>query len=112
MKEPVTCPSCDTEMDLVTDKQKIGTAIGGGIGSVAGLFGRGIAMKKGALIGATVGSLVPGPASIPARAAGGLLGALFGFIMGCAIGGQVGRQIDEFMIGRYRCPQCGAERTL
>ena len=109
MDENILCPKCGSsdKLYLISTIQKIGTVVGGGVGSIAGYWGRGSGICTGAIIGARIGSIVPGVGTVAGIAVGGLAGALAGFFTGAAIGNYVGRYIDKNVICKYKCDNCG-----
>jgi len=103
-KEELICPQCGSTTDiyLVAVNQKIGTALGGGIGGIIGWFGKKSARKTLAVIGAKLCSVLP-----KMGRTGGMIGALTGFFTGAAIGNCLGEFLDEHVVCKYKCGKCG-----
>ncbi len=110
MHKPV-CRKCGCEMELLTDGQMAGAAVGGAVGATAGLIGS-KAIRNYMEAGEAIGECIPLPGGGQLGAAvGALLGAATGFLTGAAIGSEVGRQVDQNIIRKYCCPNCGATAT-
>lgn len=102
--ETLLCPRCQSER---IETRSYGKKIGGALGGLAGL-GSGVALV---LSGADI-SKVGGSAADPSDAAasglaGGVLAVLRSGSAGCAAGADFGNVIDEHVLDRYRCVECG-----
>lgn len=102
--EALLCPRCQSDR---IETRSYGKKIGGAVGAAAGV-GSGIALVlSGADVGAALGS-VAGPAGIVAGGlAGGVLAVLMSGSAGCAAGAAFGNVIDENVLDKYRCVECG-----
>lgn len=104
LAQTLLCPRCQSER---IETRGYGKKIGGTVGAAAGI-GSGIALVlSGADVGAAIGS-VAGPAGIVAGGlAGGVLAVLMSGSAGCAAGAAFGNLIDENVLDKYRCVECG-----
>lgn len=102
--EALLCPRCQSER---IETRSYGKKIGGALGALAGL-GSGVALV---LSGADIRN-VGGSAAAPLDAAadgiaGGVLAMLRSGSAGCTAGAGFGNVIDEHVLDRYRCVECG-----
>lgn len=102
--EVLLCPRCQSER---IETRSYGRKIGGALGGLAGL-GSGVALV---LSGADIRN-VGGSAADPSGAAvdglaGGVLAVLRSGSAGCIAGADFGNVIDEHVLDRYRCVECG-----
>jgi hypothetical protein len=102
--EPLLCARCQSER---VETRSYGKKIGGAIGAAAGVTSGVALVLSGAEAGAVLGSLA-GPVGL---AAGGLAGSLIAVMMsgvaGCAAGAAFGNVVDENVLDKYRCVECG-----
>lgn len=102
--QALLCPRCQSER---IETRSYGKKIGGALGAAAGI-GSGMALV---LSGADIRA-VSGPTEDPTGTeAGGLaqgvLTVLRSGSVGCAAGAAFGDVIDEHVLDRYRCVECG-----
>lgn len=102
--EALLCPRCQSER---IETRSYGKKIGGALGAAAGI-GSGVALV---LSGADIRA-VSGPAADPADTvagdlAAGVLAVFKSGSAGCTAGAAFGNVIDEHVLDRYRCVECG-----
>ncbi|WVM88025.1 hypothetical protein UMZ34_16970 [Halopseudomonas pachastrellae] len=73
----------------------------------AGAFSGASGATAGALEGARIGATVMRFAGPTATASGAVLGAISGGLIGCVAGLKLGEVVDQELLCRYRCTQCG-----
>ena len=89
----MNCPHCGEKAYQVNAVRGPATILGTGAGGY-------VAASAGAKTGAVIGSLLcPG--------IGTLLGILVGAAGGAVAGNTVGKLVDENVIRRWECPECG-----
>jgi hypothetical protein len=102
--QALLCPRCQSER---IETRSYGKKIGGAVGAVAGI-GSGMALV---LSGADVGAAIrpaAGPAgTVQSGLAGGVLAVLMSGSAGCVAGAAFGDVIDENVLDKYRCVECG-----
>lgn len=99
-----TCPACHSDQ---IQHCHYGKRAGGTIGTVAGAFSGASGATAGALEGARIGATVMRFAGPTATASGAVLGAISGGLIGCVAGLKLGEVVDQELLCRYRCTQCG-----
>tara|TARA_B100001059_G_scaffold229851_3_gene263097 strand:- start:10581 stop:11141 length:561 start_codon:yes stop_codon:yes gene_type:complete len=99
-----TCPACHSDQ---IQHCHYGKRVGGTIGTVAGAFSGASGATAGALEGARIGATVMRFAGPTATASGAVLGAISGGLIGCVAGLKLGEVVDQELLCRYRCTQCG-----
>lgn len=98
------CPRCQSER---IETRSYGKKIGGALGAAAGI-GSGMALVlSGADIRATSGSAADPVDAAASGLAGGVLAVLKSGSAGCAAGAAFGDVIDEHVLDKYRCVECG-----
>jgi hypothetical protein len=103
--EVLLCPRCQSER---IETRSYGKKIGGALGALAGL-GSGVALV---LSGADIRN-AGGSAADPSLDAavdglvGGVLAVLKSGSAGCTAGADFGNVIDEHVLDRHRCVECG-----
>ncbi len=100
--QALLCPRCQSER---VETRNYGKKIGGALGAAAGI-GSGMALVlSGADTRAAIGST--GEATEAGGLAQGVLAVLRSGSVGCAAGAAFGDVIDEHVLDRYRCVECG-----
>lgn len=98
------CPRCQSER---IETRSYGKKIGGALGAAAGI-GSGMALVlSGADIRAASGSAADPMDAAAGGLAGGVLAVLKSGSAGCAAGAAFGDVIDEHVLDKYRCVECG-----
>ena len=102
--ESLLCARCQSER---VETQNYGKKIGGAVGAAAGVTSGVALVLSGAEAGAALGSMA-GPVGL---VAGGLAGSVIAVMMsgvaGCAAGAAFGNVVDENVLDKYRCVECG-----
>lgn len=102
--QALLCPRCQSER---IETRSYGKKIGGTVGAVAGI-GSGMALiLSGADIRAAIGSVADPADTMASGLAGGVLAVLMSGSAGCAAGAAFGNVIDENVLDKYRCVECG-----
>ncbi len=102
--QALLCPRCQSER---IETRSYGKKIGGALGAAAGI-GSGIALSlSGADIHAARGSTDDPEGNEAGGLAQGVLAVLRSGSVGCAAGAAFGDVIDEHVLDRYRCIECG-----
>lgn len=100
--QALLCPRCQSER---VETRNYGKKIGGALGAAAGI-GSGMALVlSGVDIRAAIGST--GEGTEASGLAQGVLAVLRSGSVGCAAGAAFGDVIDEHVLDRYRCVECG-----
>lgn len=98
------CPRCQAER---VETRSYGKKIGGALGAAAGI-GSGMALVlSGADIRAAIGSTGDSEGTEAGGLAQGVLAVLRSGSVGCSAGAAFGDVIDEHVLDRYRCVECG-----
>ena len=99
--EALLCPRCQSER---IETRSYGKKIGGALGALAGL-GSGVALV---LSGADIRNAGGSEANPPDDGlAGCVLAVLKSGSAGCTAGADLGDVVDEHVLDRYRCIECG-----
>lgn len=102
--EVLLCPRCQSER---IETRSYGRKIGGALGGLAGL-GSGVALVLSGADIRNVGDSAADPSGAAVDGlAGGVLAVLRSGSAGCAAGADFGNVIDEHVLDRYRCVECG-----
>lgn len=102
--QALLCPRCQSER---IETRSYGKKIGGALGAAAGI-GSGMALVlSGADIRAAIGSTDDPVSTEAGGLAQGVLAILRGGSAGCAAGAAFGNVIDEHVLDRYSCVECG-----
>ena len=102
----VICPKCGSpNCQLQATGRKTGVVVGGVLGTViaAGFRGAKLGVVGGASIAGVIGR------QPPLTIAGAISGALVGFFWGAFAGHAAGAEIDEKILRRFQCLDCGIE---
>jgi hypothetical protein len=98
------CPRCQSER---IETRSYGKKIGGVIGAAAGI-GSGMALVlSGADVTAFVGSTADSAGGLPGGLARGVLAVMMSGSAGCTAGAAFGDVLDETVLDKYRCVECG-----
>ena len=102
--QTLLCPRCQSER---IETRSYGKKIGGALGAAAGI-GSGMALVlSGADIRTAIGSTGDSEGTEAGGLAQGVLALLRSGSVGCAAGAAFGDVIDEHVLDRYRCVECG-----
>lgn len=102
--EALLCPRCQSER---IETRSYGKKIGGALGAIAGL-GNGVALVLSGSNISKFGGSAAGPSDAAADGlAMGVLAVLRSGSAGCTAGADFGNVIDEHVLDRYRCVECG-----
>ena len=102
--QALLCPRCQSER---IETRSYGKKIAGALGAAAGI-GSGMALiLSGADIRAASGSAADPVDAAAGGFAGGVLAVLKSGSAGCAAGAAFGDVIDEHVLDKYRCVECG-----
>lgn len=102
--QTLICPRCQSER---IETRSYGKRVGGALGAAAGI-GSGMALVlSGADIRAASGSAAESLDAAAGGLAGGVLAVLKSGSAGCAAGAAFGDVIDEHVLDKYRCVECG-----
>jgi hypothetical protein len=102
--QPSLCPRCQSER---IETRGYGKKIGGVIGAAAGI-GSGMALVfSGADVNALVGSTADPVVVSSHGLARGVLAVMMSGSAGCTAGAAFGDVLDETVLDKYRCVECG-----
>lgn len=102
--QELLCPRCQSER---VETRSYGKKIGGALGAIAGI-GSGMALVlSGADISKVGGSMAVSSDTAAGGLAGGVLVVLRSGSAGCTAGADFGNVIDENVLDKYRCVECG-----
>lgn len=102
--QALVCPRCQSER---IETRSYGKKIGGALGAAAGI-GSGIALVlSGADIRAVIGSAADSVDNVAGDLAVGVMAVLKSGSTGCVAGAAFGDVIDEHVLDKYRCVECG-----
>lgn len=100
-------PACPVCRSIRIEARHYGKKVGGTIGAVAGATSGVALVLSGAEIGAVAGAMGGPVGSAIGALTGGVLAMLIGGATGCAAGAAFGEIIDDNVLDKYRCTDCG-----
>ncbi|WP_404612148.1 hypothetical protein [Rhodanobacter hydrolyticus] len=100
-------PACLVCRSIRIETRQYGKKVGGTIGVVAGATSGVALVLSGAEVGAVAGALAGPVGSAVGALTGGVLAMLIGGATGCAAGAAFGEVVDDNVLDKYRCADCG-----
>ena len=100
-------PACPVCRSIRIETRQYGRKVGGAIGAVAGATSGIALVLSGAEMGAIAGAVAGPVGSAMGALTGGMVAMLIGGATGCAAGAAFGEVVDDNVLDKYRCADCG-----
>lgn len=100
----LNCPRCKSPRIA---QRRFAGRVASLLGTVSGAVGAVLPALEGAELGLAVGALAGPSGAVVRTVCGAALAGLAGGTAGCLVGTRLGHAIDEHLIDRFECLDCG-----